>query len=326
MAIGQIVKTVGKSIALIAKNYGPEILTGIGITCKSAGAVVACVKTTHLSDVLDECNARLEAVPVDENGVQDKKLLKDAYVRNVMSVVKLYSIPAGLEVAGDICLIAGMGIRTKELTATAAALAAVEESYRQYVERTEASLEKDKKVLYEKEELVVDIPKTDETESGKSLVNVVKTTPEYVPTGMTEIVLNEKYWADWTGNSEEDISKIEYHLSKYANRILTSRYGSNTFMDIGAYITLNEIARGFDVDGRLDTPNGFTTAIFYDEDSTDIKPIKYRIWEVLVDDENGDKKYEYHIIFENARDIRTEMKRKNYLKRHKQFDEGIEEE
>ena len=311
MAIGTFFKAAGKTVGMIAKNYGPQILVGTGVVLKTAEVVTACIQTTKLNEKLDECNARLEAVPVDEDGVQDKKELRKAYVKNCGTIAKLYALPASLGLVGDIAILGGFGIVDKRLMATTTAYAALQESYAALVSKTETSLDKDKKVNYTIEQ---------KDEDGKALV--VSTEPAYVTAGLPAIVLDREFWPEWCVDDDRNIQKITDYMDRVACELLKSRLGMKTRLGAGAYITINEIARGFNAAGGVDIPNGFNMGIFYDENVPSARPIQWKIEKFISNqpETESDIEWAYRIVFENARDINTEIRRKRALARKAKFD------
>lgn len=139
------------------KKHSPEILVGVGVVGVVTSAVLACKATTRVEAVLDKAKNDVETVKHFVENPQDfpeeytpedgKKDLAIIYTKTAVELVKLYAPAVVLGTASLACIIASHNILTKRNAATAAALASVTKSFKEYrgnvIERFGEDLDKE---------------------------------------------------------------------------------------------------------------------------------------------------------------------------------------
>ena len=187
------------NVGLKIKKYSPEILVTVGIISGVAGAVIACRATTKLGDILEESKENIDKLhetvekveagevveyqtkdgEIAEYTVEDsKKDLTIIYAQTGLKVAKLYAPAVTLGAIAVTSILAGNNILRKRYVATAAAYAAVDQSFKEYrgrvVERFGEELDRELKFNIkpqEIEETVVDEKGKEKT--VKKTINVM---------------------------------------------------------------------------------------------------------------------------------------------------------
>lgn len=197
--MNKVSRTINKA-GFKLKKHSPEILVTVGVIGTVVSAVMACKATTKLNDILEdskdsidkihETAERVEAGEIIEcedattgeitpYTVEDsKKDLTIVYAKTAFDIAKLYAPSVVLGVASVTSILAGNNILRKRYAASAAAYAAVNQSFKEYrgrvVERFGAELDRELRYnikAQEVEETVVDGKGKEKT--VKKTVNVV---------------------------------------------------------------------------------------------------------------------------------------------------------
>lgn len=202
---------------LILKKHAPLILTVVGLTSMTTGAVVAVKQTMKLEGVVDCAENRIEVVKTtqhnDEKAAQ--RALYRAYLHNALDYSKLYGPAISMFASGIISVAIGHGILQKRNVGLVAAVNAIEKSFQAYRDRVIKDLgeEKDRDYLLGLEETTV------KGEDGKK-----STVTEFDPAKMNQFsrVFDEgnDYWQN------EDASFNQFFLTteqRIINDILLHR-------------------------------------------------------------------------------------------------------
>lgn len=121
-----IIKTVSKTKFALKKN-APEIMVVAGVVGVVTSAVIACVKTTKVNDILEKSSDRLENV-----NKEDKKELTIAYAKTGWEMIRLYSPAVALGTVSVVSILAGHNMLKKRNVALAAAYATVDAGFKEY--------------------------------------------------------------------------------------------------------------------------------------------------------------------------------------------------
>lgn len=175
----QSLKTAGMTIAktasrglLYAKKYSPTILTVAGIASGIAATVVASIKSTHVKDVLEEGQEKIndirsryfeaekvlniskkKGISPDENWVYSedeyRKDLVKAYFQTTRNLIKLYWPAITLTIGSITCICVGHNIITKRAAALAAAYSGLAKDFESYRKKVKDKIgeEEEKRVF-----------------------------------------------------------------------------------------------------------------------------------------------------------------------------------
>jgi len=126
-------------IAFSIRKHSPEILTVAGIVGVVSSAVIACIETTKIDDILEEHNSQIDTIKKlkesDKDIYVDTDYRKDilrTYVNTSFELVKLYSpalILGGLSIGG---LLAGHNTLKKRNVALSAAYVIADTGFKKY--------------------------------------------------------------------------------------------------------------------------------------------------------------------------------------------------
>lgn len=234
-----VTKTFGTSLLQIRK-FSPEILTAVGVVGVVVAGVMASRATLKLEDVIDESQLRLK-VTRQRDSVSDyyENSLSKAYLKNTMSLVKLYAPAVTLGAASIICIVSANGIMRKRNIALAVAYKGLEQAYSNYRERVvdEYGEEVDRKLYLGLCEEDVTDPETGKT-IKKQILDPKKSGNPYV----FEFTPQNP---NWSNHGENNLFFLHCHQTVF-NNILRGR----------GHVFLNEVleALGFD-----HTPAGAVT-------------------------------------------------------------------
>lgn len=138
---------LGRS-SLVLRKHGPTILTIVGITAMTAGAVIAVKQTLKLEAVVDRAEARIEEAKTQPSYSGSEKLaqraLYKAYLHNVLDYTKLYGPAISMFASGIVSVAVGHGLMQKRNVQLVAAINAMEKSFQAYRERVIRDLGEDK--------------------------------------------------------------------------------------------------------------------------------------------------------------------------------------
>ena len=249
------------------KKHSPEILVVAGVVGIVTSTVMACKATTKVNDIIDEATDTIDAIHNSagkglhtsdgEEYTQEvaNKDLAIVYVQTGWKFVKLYGPAVALGVASIGCMIGSNQILRKRNVALAAALTAVDTSFKEYrgrlIDRFGKDLDRESRFgikAKEIEEKIID-------ENGKE-TTVTKTVEVVDPNtahSLYSVVFCEGN-AGWTKNAE--LNKVFLiQQQNYANDKLRLR----------GYLTLNEV---YEMVGAPTTAYGQIAGWVYTEDSS----------------------------------------------------------
>ena len=249
------------------KKHSPEILVVAGVIGIVTSTVMACKATTKVNDIIDEATDTIDAIHNSagkglhtsdgEEYTQEvaNKDLAIVYVQTGWKFVKLYGPAVALAVASIGCMIGSNQILRKRNVALAAALTAVDTSFKEYrgrlIDRFGKDLDRELRFgikAKEIEEKIID-------ENGKE-TTVTKTVEVVDPNtahSLYSVVFCEGN-AGWTKNAE--LNKVFLiQQQNYANDKLRLR----------GYLTLNEV---YEMVGAPTTAYGQIAGWVYTEDSS----------------------------------------------------------
>ena len=249
------------------KKHSPEILVVAGVVGIVTSTVMACKATTKVNDIIDEATDTIDAIHNSagkglhtsdgEEYTQEvaNKDLAIVYVQTGWKFVKLYGPAVALGVASIGCMIGSNQILRKRNFALAAALTAVDTSFKEYrgrlIDRFGKDLDRELRFgikAKEIEEKIID-------ENGKE-TTVTKTVEVVDPNtvhSLYSVVFCEGN-AGWTKNAE--LNKVFLiQQQNYANDKLRLR----------GYLTLNEV---YEMVGAPTTAYGQIAGWVYTEDSS----------------------------------------------------------
>lgn len=249
------------------KKHSPEILVVAGVVGIVTSTVMACKATAKVNDIIDEATDTIDAIHNSagkglhtsdgEEYTQEvaNKDLAIVYVQTGWKFVKLYGPAVALGVASIGCMIGSNQILRKRNVALAAALTAVDTSFKEYrgrlIDRFGKDLDRELRFgikAKEIEEKIID-------ENGKE-TTVTKTVEVVDPNtahSLYSVVFCEGN-AGWTKNAE--LNKVFLiQQQNYANDKLRLR----------GYLTLNEV---YEMVGAPTTAYGQIAGWVYTEDSS----------------------------------------------------------
>lgn len=237
------------------RKYAPEILTGVAAVCTVGGTVLACKATTHLGDIMDDTNDKLDVIhDAHDAGVtlageeytenDFKKELVKTYIETGIEVAKLYAPSAGVITLSLVSMFASTGIARKRNMSLAAAYATLSAAYNEYrnrvADRFGADVEKD--IRYNiKAEQVSETVEDEETGKKKKVRKNIKTTDGtlYSPYAFFFDELNS---AEWKDTAERNLYFLNAQ-QRYLNDRLVAR----------RVVTLAEVKEALGCDESIET-------------------------------------------------------------------------
>lgn len=265
-----IMNSVSRSLHKVSfklKKHSPEILIVTGVVGIIASTVMACKATTKVNDIVDETKETIDTIHDSvgkglhtsdgEEYTQEvaNKDLAIVYVQTGLKFVKLYGPSVALGIASIGCIVGSNHILRKRNVALAAALTAMETSFKDYrgrlIDRFGKDLDRELRFgikAKEVEEKTVD-------ENGKE-TTVTKTVEVVDPNAIHSIysVVFCEGNSGWTRNAE--LNKVF---------LIQQQNYANDKLRLNGILTLNEV---YDMIGAPRTAYGQVAGWVYTEDSS----------------------------------------------------------
>ena len=265
-----IMNSVSRSLHKVGfkfKKHSPEILIVTGVVGIIASTVMACKATTKVNDIVDETKETIDTIHDSvgkglhtsdgEEYTQEvaNKDLAIVYVQTGLKFVKLYGPSVALGIASIGCIVGSNHILRKRNVALAAALTAMETSFKEYrgrlIDRFGKDLDRELRFgikAKEVEEKTVD-------ENGKE-TTVTKTIEVADPNAIHSIysVVFCEGNSGWTRNAE--LNKVF---------LIQQQNYANDKLKLNGILTLNEV---YDMIGAPRTAYGQVAGWVYTEDSS----------------------------------------------------------
>ena len=265
-----IMNSVSRSLHKVGfkfKKHSPEILIVTGVVGIIASTVMACKATTKVNDIVDETKETIGTIHDSvgkglhtsdgEEYTQEvaNKDLAIVYVQTGLKFVKLYGPSVALGIASIGCIVGSNHILRKRNVALAAALTAMETSFKEYrgrlIDRFGKDLDRELRFgikAKEVEEKTVD-------ENGKE--STVTKTVEVVDPNAVHSIYSVVFCegnSGWTRNAE--LNKVF---------LIQQQNYANDKLRLNGILTLNEV---YDMIGAPRTAYGQIAGWVYTEDSS----------------------------------------------------------
>lgn len=265
-----IMASVSRSLHKVGfklKKHSPEILIATGVIGIVTSTVMACKATTKVNDIVDETKDMVDKI---HDAVENKKHTSDGeeytqevankdltivYAQTGLKFVKLYGPAVAIGIASIGCIVGSNHILRKRNIALAAALTAMETSFKEYrgrlIDRFGKDLDRELRFgikAKEVEEKVVD-------EKGKE-TTVTKTVEVVDPNAIHSIysVVFCEGNSGWTRNAE--LNKVF---------LIQQQNYANDKLKLNGVLTLNEV---YDMIGAPRTAYGQIAGWVYTDDSS----------------------------------------------------------
>ena len=265
-----IMASVSRSLYKVGfkiKKHSPEILIVTGVIGIVTSTVMACKATTKVNDIVDETKDMVDKI---HDAVENKKHTSDGeeytqevankdltivYAQTGLKFVKLYGPAVAIGIASIGCIVGSNHILRKRNIALAAALTAMETSFKEYrgrlIDRFGKDLDRELRFgikAKEVEEKVVD-------EKGKE-TTVTKTVEVVDPNAIHSIysVVFCEGNSGWTRNAE--LNKVF---------LIQQQNYANDKLKLNGVLTLNEV---YDMIGAPRTAYGQIAGWVYTDDSS----------------------------------------------------------
>ena len=265
-----IMASVSRSLHKVGfklKKHSPEILIVTGVIGIVTSTVMACKATTKVNDIVDETKDMVDKI---HDAVENKKHTSDGeeytqevankdltivYAQTGLKFVKLYGPAVAIGIASIGCIVGSNHILRKRNIALAAALTAMETSFKEYrgrlIDRFGKDLDRELRFgikAKEVEEQVVD-------EKGKA-TTVTKTVEVVDPNAIHSIysVVFCEGNSGWTRNAE--LNKVF---------LIQQQNYANDKLKLNGVLTLNEV---YDMIGAPRTAYGQIAGWVYTDDSS----------------------------------------------------------
>lgn len=265
-----IMASVSRSLYKVGfklKKHSPEILIATGVIGIVTSTVMACKATTKVNDIVDETKDMVDKI---HDAVENKKHTSDGeeytqevankdltivYAQTGLKFVKLYGPAVAIGIASIGCIVGSNHILRKRNIALAAALTAMETSFKEYrgrlIDRFGKDLDRELRFgikAKEVEEKVVD-------EKGKE-TTVTKTVEVVDPNAIHSIysVVFCEGNSGWTRNAE--LNKVF---------LIQQQNYANDKLKLNGVLTLNEV---YDMIGAPRTAYGQIAGWVYTDDSS----------------------------------------------------------
>ena len=265
-----IMASVSRSLYKVGfklKKHSPEILIVTGVIGIVTSTVMACKATTKVNDIVDEAKNMVDKI---HDAVENKKHTSDGeeytqevankdltivYAQTGLKFVKLYGPAVAIGIASIGCIVGSNHILRKRNIALAAALTAMETSFKEYrgrlIDRFGKDLDRELRFgikAKEVEEKVVD-------EKGKE-TTVTKTVEVVDPNAIHSIysVVFCEGNSGWTRNAE--LNKVF---------LIQQQNYANDKLKLNGVLTLNEV---YDMIGAPRTAYGQIAGWVYTDDSS----------------------------------------------------------
>ena len=265
-----IMASVSRSLHKVGfklKKHSPEILIVTGVIGIVTSTVMACKATTKVNDIVDETKDMVDKI---HDAVENKKHTSDGeeytqevankdltivYAQTGLKFVKLYGPAVAIGIASIGCIVGSNHILRKRNIALAAALTAMETSFKEYrgrlIDRFGKDLDRELRFgikAKEVEEKVVD-------EKGRE-TTVTKTVEVVDPNAIHSIysVVFCEGNSGWTRNAE--LNKVF---------LIQQQNYANDKLKLNGVLTLNEV---YDMIGAPRTAYGQIAGWVYTDDSS----------------------------------------------------------
>lgn len=265
-----IMASVSRSLYKVGfklKKHSPEILIVTGVIGIVTSTVMACKATTKVNDIVDETKDMVDKI---HDAVENKKHTSDGeeytqevankdltivYAQTGLKFVKLYGPAVAIGIASIGCIVGSNHILRKRNIALAAALTAMETSFKEYrgrlIDRFGKDLDRELRFgikAKEVEEKVVD-------KKGKE-TTVTKTVEVVDPNAIHSIysVVFCEGNSGWTRNAE--LNKVF---------LIQQQNYANDKLKLNGVLTLNEV---YDMIGAPRTAYGQIAGWVYTDDSS----------------------------------------------------------
>lgn len=220
--------------ALRLKKHSPEILVTAGVVGSVGAAVMACVATSKLPEVLDECADRKEELlnafeEGEEVGYTEQEYKRDSAklaIRNAWEIGKLYLPAVSVELASISMIFASNNIHRKRTASLAAAYATLDSMFKEYRKNVRETFGDDidydmrHGIKHEK----LDVTETDD--KGKEHTHKQKVDVIENPDDPNKISDYAKFYDEsckgWDKNPEYNLMTLKARQN-YANNILHSQ-------------------------------------------------------------------------------------------------------
>lgn len=220
-------------------KHSPEIYLIAGIGGVVVSAVIACVASTKLNDILEEAKDNVEAAhaAVENPAYKDKYSEEDCaddirkiYVQTALNITKLYAPAIILGTLSITSILASNNVMKKRNAALAAAYTAIDTSFKEYRERVAArfgeDVEREIKYNIKSKELVEET--TDESGKKKKTKTKVETIDPTLPSP----------YAKWFDSSNPVYKKNPEHNLMFLRAQQTY---ANEKLKVQKYLFLNEV-------------------------------------------------------------------------------------
>ena len=282
--MNKITKAANKT-GFAIKQHSPEILAVTGTVGVVASAVIACMATTKVSDIISDAKTQVNDLhlvcaaagieePKEKYSVKDtekfeilkvsekakkytvedsRKDLTLIYIQTGMKFIKLYAPAIILGAASLSCLLASNNILRKRNAALAAAYATIDNSFKEYRNRVidRFGEEVDKELKYNVKAQEIEETVTDKNGKEKTVKKTVKVAN---PNEHSEYA---RFFDDgctgWEKNSEYNLMFLNAQQN-YANDLLKAK----------GYLFLNEV---YDMLGIPKTKAGQVVGWVYDPEN-----------------------------------------------------------
>ena len=282
--MNQITKAANKT-GFALKQHSPEIRAVTGTVGVVASAIIACIATTKVSDIISDAKTQVHDLhlvcaaagieePKEKYSVEDsekfemlkvsekakkytvedsRKDLTLIYIQTGMKFIKLYAPAIILGAASLSCLLASNNILRKRNAALAAAYATIDSSFKEYRNRVidRFGEEVDKELKYNVKAQEIEETVTDKNGKEKTVKKTVKVAN---PNEHSEYA---RFFDDgctgWEKNSEYNLMFLNAQQN-YANDLLKSK----------GYLFLNDV---YDMLGIPKTKAGQVVGWVYDPEN-----------------------------------------------------------
>lgn len=258
--------------SLRLKKHSPEILVTVGVIGTVGSAVMACVATSKLPEVLDECVERKEELlkafeECEEVGYTEQEYKRDSAklaFRNGWEIAKLYLPAATLELASVSMIFASNNIHRKRTASLAAAYATLDSMFKEYrknvCETFGEDIDHDMRYGIKHEKL--EITETDEKgkeHTRKQKVDVIDKDPND-PNQISDYAkFYDESCSGWDKNPEYNLMTLKAN-QQYANNMLHAN-GYLFLNDVYKLLGIKPTLAGQTVGWVEDPTDPFATSI-----------------------------------------------------------------
>lgn len=249
------------------KKHSPEILAVTGVVGIVTSTVLACKATTKVSDIVDETKDTIEKI---HDAVENHKHTSDGeeytqeiankdmtivYTQTALKFIKLYGPSVVLGLASIGCMIGSNRILRKRNVALAAALTAVDTSFKEYRGRLIDKFGKDldRELRFGIKAKEVEEKVVDENGNETTVTKTVQVVDPNAAHSLYSVVFCEGN-TGWTRNAE--LNKVF---------LIQQQNWANDKLRLKGYLTLNEV---YEMIGAQTTAYGQIAGWVYTEDGS----------------------------------------------------------